>query len=148
MGRVSVEKNIEAFLILDIPGTKLVVGGSPQLEQLKRKYPEVVFTGPKFGENLAAHYTSGDVFVFPSLTDTLSLLMLEAMANGLPVAAFPVTGPFGALGGAKAACMDENLSKTVDQALQAPAKQARRHAENFSWNACTDQFLANLVHTS
>ncbi len=148
VGRVSVEKNIEAFLNLDIPGTKLVVGGGPQLKQLKRKYPEVVFTGPKFGEDLAAHYTSGDVFVFPSLTDTFGLVMLEAMASGLPVAAFPVTGPFDVLGGAKAAFMDENLSKAVDQALQAPAKQARRHAEKYSWSACTDQFLANLVHTS
>ena len=113
MGRVSAEKNIEAFLKLATPGTKLVVGGGPQLEQLKRNYPDAVFTGPKFGEDLAAHYTTGDVFVFPSLTDTFGLVMLEAMATGLHVAAFPVTGPFELLSGAKAAFTDANLSKAV-----------------------------------
>ncbi len=145
VGRVSVEKNIEAFLNLDLPGTKLVVGGGPQLEQLRQKHPEVVFTGPKCGEELAAHYTSGDVFVLPSLTDTFGLVMLEAMASGLPVAAYPVTGPLDVLGDTKAAFMDENLSKAVDQALQVTAKQARKHAEKYSWNACTDGFLENLV---
>ena len=148
VGRVSVEKNIEEFLNLDMPGTKLVVGGGPQLEPLRQKHPEVVFTGPKFGEDLAAHYTSGDVFVFPSLTDTFGLVMLEAMASGLPVAAYPVTGPLDVLGDTKAAFMDENLSKAVEQALQVTAKQARKHAEKYSWNACTDQFLQNLVRAS
>ncbi|HCQ81593.1 MAG TPA: alpha-mannosyltransferase [Rhodobiaceae bacterium] len=146
VGRVSVEKNIEAFLHLDMPGTKLVVGGGPQLDQLKQKYPDVVFTGPKFGEDLAAHYTSGDIFVFPSLTDTFGLVMLEAMASGLPVAAFSVTGPLDVLEGTDGAFMDEDLSKAVDKALRATSKKARKHAEKFSWEACTDQFLANLVH--
>jgi glycosyltransferase involved in cell wall biosynthesis len=148
VGRVSVEKNIEEFLNLDMPGTKLVVGGGPQLEPLRQKHPEVVFTGPKFGEDLAAHYTSGDVFVFPSLTDTFGLVMLEAMASGLPVAAYPVTGPLDVLGDTKAAFMDENLLKAVEQALQVTANQARKHAEKYSWNACTDQFLQNLVRAS
>ena len=114
VGRVSVEKNIEEFLNLDM--------------RLRQKYPEVVFTGPKFGEDLAAHYTSGDVFVFPSLTDTFG--MLEAMASGLPVAAFPVTGPLDVIGDTK--FMDENLSKAVEQALQVTDKQARKHAEKYS----------------
>ena len=95
---------------------------------LNWKYPEVVFTGPKFFDD----------FVFPSLTDTFGLVILEAMASGLPVAAFPATGPFDELSGAKAAFTDVNLSKAVDQALQAPAKQAHRHAEKYGWNACTD----------
>lgn len=148
VGRVSVEKNIEEFLNLDMPGTKLVVGGGPQLEPLRQKHHEVVFTGPKFGEDLAAHYTSGDVFVFRSLTDTFGLVMLEAMASGLPVAAYPVTGPLDVLGDTKAAFMDENLLKAVEQALQVTANQARKHAEKYSWNACTDQFLQNLVRAS
>ena len=148
VGRVSVEKNIEAFLNLGLPGTKLVVGGGPQLESLGQKHPEVVFAGPKFGEDLAAHCTSGDVFVFPSLTDTFGLVMLEAMASGLPVAAFPVTGPLNVLGDTKAAFMDDNLTKAVEQALQVTAKKARTHAEKHSWSACTDQFLQNLVRAS
>ena len=115
-----------------------MVSTGPQLEQLKRKYPEVVSTGSNFGADLVAYYTIGDVFVFPSLTDTFRLVMLETMASSLPVAAFPVIEPFEVLSGAKA----------VDQALQAPAKQVRRHTEKYSWNACTDQCLADLVHTS
>ena len=97
--------------------SKLVVGGGPQLEKLKSKYPEVTFTGPKFGEELAAHYRSGDVFVFPSKTDTFGLVMLEAMACGLPVAAYPVTGPLDVLAGCKAGKMNEDLAKAVKQAL-------------------------------
>lgn len=147
VGRVSVEKNIEAFLDLDMPGTKLVVGGGPQLSALQQKYPDVVFTGPKFGEDLAAHYASGDIFVFPSLTDTFGLVMLEAMASGLPVAAFPVTGPLDVLDGAKAGFMRENLSEATELAFAACAKDARKHAEKFSWEACAEQFLDNLVHT-
>ena len=105
---------------------------------LNWKYPEVVFTGPKFFDDFAAHHTSGDVFVFPSLTDTFGLVILEAMASGLPVAAFPATGPFDELSGAKAAFTDANLSKAVDQALQAPAKQPHRNAKKYGWDACTD----------
>lgn len=92
VGRVAVEKNIRAFLDLDLPGQKVVVGGGPQLDELKHKYPNVTFTGPKFGEDLARHYAAADVFVFPSLTDTFGLVVLEALSCGTPVAAFPVAG--------------------------------------------------------
>ncbi len=92
-GRVAVEKNLEAFLTLDLPGSKAVVGGGPQLDDLKRRYPDVTFTGPKFGDDLAEHYASADAFVFPSLTDTFGNVLLEALACGVPVAAFNVMGP-------------------------------------------------------
>ena len=92
-GRVAVEKNLEAFLSLDLPGTKAVVGGGPQLEDLKQRYPKAVFTGPRFGEDLAEHYASADAFVFPSMTDTFGNVLLEALACGVPVAAYNVMGP-------------------------------------------------------
>ena len=92
VGRVAVEKNIEAFLKLELPGTKVVIGSGPQLDELKRRYPAVCFTGPKFGKDLADHYASADVFVFPSLTDTFGNVILEALASGVPVAAFPSPG--------------------------------------------------------
>ena len=145
VGRVSVEKNIEAFLDLDVPGSKLVVGDGPQLNKLKSKYPHVTFVGAKFGEDLAAHYRSGDIFVFPSKTDTFGLVMLEAMACGLPVAAYPVTGPLDVLAGSKAGKMDEDLSKAVKAALKADPKAARDHALKFSWEACAKMFLSNLI---
>src|SRR6202000_2115674 len=93
VGRVAVEKNIEAFLATDLPGTKVIVGDGPQLHELSEKYPEAKFLGPKFGEDLASAYASADVFVFPSLTDTFGLVILEAMAAGTPVAAYPARGP-------------------------------------------------------
>lgn len=145
VGRVSVEKNIEAFLGLDIPGSKLVVGGGPQLKRLQSKYPDVTFTGPKFGNELAAHYCSGDIFVFPSQTDTFGLVMLEAMACGLPVAAYPVTGPIDVLEGCEAGKMNSDLTTATLQALKADGNSARSHALKFSWESCTEVFLSNLV---
>ncbi len=145
VGRVSVEKNIEAFLELDVPGSKLVVGDGPQLNKLKAKYPHVTFSGAKFGEDLAAHYRSGDIFVFPSKTDTFGLVMLEAMACGLPVAAYPVTGPLDVLADSEAGKMHADLSKAVDAALGADPKTARDHALKFSWEACANMFLSNLI---
>lgn len=145
VGRVSVEKNIKAFLDLDIAGSKLVVGGGPQLNSLRSAYPDVTFTGPKFGAELAAHYVSGDVFVFPSQTDTFGLVMLEAMACGLPVAAYPVTGPLDVLQNSKAGFMDDDLAIAVEKALRADKKTARQHAQGFSWSACADIFMTNLV---
>ncbi|HET6970154.1 MAG TPA: glycosyltransferase family 1 protein, partial [Phenylobacterium sp.] len=102
VGRVAVEKNIEAFVGLDLPGTKVVVGPGPQLDELKVKYPEVVFKGPKSGAELAAHYACADVFVFPSLTDTFGLVIPEAMAAGTPVAAYPAPGPIDLIPGSGA----------------------------------------------
>lgn len=104
VGRVAVEKNIGAFLDLDLPGRKVVVGGGPQMDELKRRYPTVTFTGPKFGEELARHYAAADVFVFPSLTDTFGLVVLEALACGTPVAAYPVAGPRDVIGDARWVC--------------------------------------------
>lgn len=117
----------------------------PQLEKLKSKYPDVTFTGPKFGEELAAHYRSGDVFVFPSKTDTFGLVMLEATACGLPVDAYPVTGPLDVLADCTAGEMNEDLAKAVKQALTADSQAARDHALKFSWEACTKIFLSNLT---
>jgi glycosyltransferase involved in cell wall biosynthesis len=105
VGRVAVEKNIEAFLALDLPGSKVVVGPGPQLEELKTKYPQVVFTGSKQGEELAQHYRSADAFVFPSLTDTFGLVILEAMASGTPVAAYPAPGPIDLIPGSGAGAL-------------------------------------------
>jgi glycosyltransferase involved in cell wall biosynthesis len=144
VGRVAIEKNIEAFLKLDKPGTKVVVGDGPQLALLQRKYPNVVFTGAKQGEELARHFAAADVFVFPSLTDTFGLVLLEAMACGVPVAAYPVPGPLDVIGDAPVGCLDKDLSRAIDEALKASPENCRAHAETFSWAACTEQFLSNV----
>jgi glycosyltransferase involved in cell wall biosynthesis len=144
VGRVAVEKNIEAFLRLNKPGTKLVVGDGPQLALLQKKYPSVVFAGAKQGEELARHFAAADVFVFPSLTDTFGLVLLEALASGIPVAAFPVPGPLDVIGEAPVGCLDHDLSRAVDVALTRDPAACRAHAETFSWAACTQQFLANV----
>ena len=147
VGRVAVEKNIRAFLDLDLPGSKVVVGGGPQLAKLKRLYPGVAFTGPRHGEALARCYAAGDVFVFPSLTDTFGLVILEALACGTPVAAFPVTGPKDVLGNAAEPVggVDRDLRAAALQALQADRAACRRHAERFAWRACADIFLSHLA---
>ncbi|MDG3442318.1 glycosyltransferase family 4 protein [Nitrospirillum amazonense] len=144
VGRVAVEKNIEAFLSLDLPGTKVVVGGGPQLDELKAKYPAAQFVGPKHGEELAKHYAAGDVFVFPSRTDTFGLVLLEALASGVPVAAYPVPGPLDVLAGSDVAVLDEDLRKAALAALEIPGDKCRRHALTFSWSASAAQFLNNL----
>ena len=145
VGRVAVEKNIEAFLALKQPGTKLVVGDGPQLRELARKYPDVVFAGVKEGEELAKYFAAADVFVFPSLTDTFGLVILEALASGVPVAAYPVAGPLDVIGNAPVGCLDQDLGTAVRKALGASPEACRAHAENFSWQACTRQFLANVA---
>lgn len=144
VGRVAVEKNIQAFLALDLPGTKLVVGDGPQLDELRRKYADVVFAGAKVGEELAAHYSAASVFVFPSRTDTFGLVLLEALASGVPVAAYPVPGPLDVIGAAPAGVLSEDLAEAARQALAIPAETCRTHALTFSWQACTRQFLDNL----
>lgn len=144
VGRVAVEKNIEAFLGLDLPGTKLVVGGGPSLERLKAEYTDVTFLGPKQGEELATLFASADVFVFPSRTDTFGLVLLEALASGTPVAAYPVTGPIDVIGDAPVGVLDADLRTAALKALDVSREECRAYAENFSWAASTDQFLSYL----
>jgi glycosyltransferase involved in cell wall biosynthesis len=148
VGRVAVEKNIEAFLALDLPGSKVVVGPGPQLDELKAKYPRVVFTGSKQGEELARHYRCADVFVFPSLTDTFGLVILEAMASGTPVAAYPAPGPIdlipGSGAGALALTATEGLREACLQCLDLDRGAVRAFAEKFSWRACAEDFVKNL----
>ena len=144
VGRVAVEKNIEAFVELDLPGTKVVVGDGPQLESLKAKYPEVVFAGGKYGEELAAHFANADVFVFPSLTDTFGLVILEAMAAGTPVAGYNVPGPRDLIPGSKAGAVNDDLKTACMEALTMLREDARAYAETYSWRACAEQFINNL----
>jgi glycosyltransferase involved in cell wall biosynthesis len=145
VGRVAVEKNIEAFLALSLPGTKLVVGDGPLLSDLRRRYRKrVVFAGAKDGEELARHYAASDVFVFPSRTDTFGLVLLEALASGLPVAAFPVAGPLDVIDGSGTGVLDEDLAAACHRALAIPAERCVRYAQRFSWEACAQQFLENL----
>jgi glycosyltransferase involved in cell wall biosynthesis len=147
VGRVAVEKNIGAFLDLDLPGSKVVVGGGPRLASLRREYPAVTFTGPRYGEELARAYAGADVFVFPSLTDTFGLVILESLACGTPVAAFPVTGPKDVLTGA-AGCVgaiNADLRQAALDALQGDRQACRAHAELYSWRACAELFLSHLM---
>jgi glycosyltransferase involved in cell wall biosynthesis len=144
VGRVSVEKNIEAFLKLDLPGSKVVVGSGPALEELHQKYPNVVFTGPKFGEELARHYADADVFVFPSFTDTFGLVILEAAATGTPVAAYVAPGPKDILPNTDAGIVDMDLRKACLEALKLRREDARALAEKYSWRACAEEFRRNL----
>lgn len=145
VGRVAVEKNIGAFLDLDLPGRKVVVGGGPQLDELRRKYPAVTFTGPKFGDDLARHYAAADVFVFPSLTDTFGLVVLEALACGTPVAAFPVAGPRDVIGDAPVGVLNENLRTAALAALELSRERCRSFGLANNWDRSVAQFLANLA---
>ena len=144
VGRVAVEKNIEAFLSLDIPGEKWVVGDGPAMNHLKEKYPNTKYFGVINHPTLADMYRKADVFVFPSKTDTFGLVLLEAMACGLPVAAYPVTGPIDVLGNSLAGVMDNDLQQACLQALNIPRSVARAHAELFSWKVASEQFLKHL----
>ncbi|MBI3446430.1 MAG: glycosyltransferase family 1 protein [Magnetospirillum sp.] len=144
VGRVAVEKNIEAFLRLDLPGTKAVVGDGPQLEEMKRRFPKVHFAGARFAEDLARHYAAADVFVFPSRTDTFGLVLLEALASGLPVAAYPVPGPNDVIGTSPAGILDDDLGMAAEAALRIDPGLCRDHALGFSWEACARQFIDNL----
>ncbi len=145
VGRVAVEKNISAFLALDLPGSKLVVGDGPQMDSLKKKHPEVHFAGAQFGEDLARHYAAGDVFVFPSLTDTFGLVLIEALASGLPVAAYPVTGPRDVLAGAPVGVLDNDLRAAALAALKLDPAACRTFAERYSWRGSAEQFHRNLA---
>ena len=144
IGRVSVEKNIEAFLQLDLPGSKVIVGGGPALDELKAKYAKVRFTGPKFGEELARHYADADVFVFPSLTDTFGLVLLEAMATGTPVAGYDAPGPRDIVPGTGAGFVNNDLKQAALDALKCDRAVTRSVAERYSWRACAEEFRRNL----
>lgn len=144
VGRVAVEKNLEDFLKLDLPGTKYVVGDGPAREELERKYPGVRWAGAKHGEDLARYYAAADVFVFPSRSDTFGLVLLEALASGVPVAAYPVPGPLDVINGSEVGCLNEDLKQAVETALALPADKCREYALTFSWKASAEQFLSNL----
>jgi glycosyltransferase involved in cell wall biosynthesis len=144
VGRVAVEKNIESFLELDLPGTKVVVGDGPSREALTAKYPNVVFAGARFGEDLAAFFAAADVFVFPSLTDTFGLVILEAMAAGAPVAAYPAPGPIDLIPGSNAGFCGEDLRQACLDCLDLDRKLVRAYAERFSWRASAEEFVRNL----
>jgi len=145
VGRVAVEKNIEAFLDLQVDAEKWVVGDGPALATLKTSYPDAVFHGMKEKEALPSYYGKADIFVFPSKTDTFGLVLLEAMACGLPVAAYPVTGPIDVVGNSNAGVLHDDLSIAVHEALTLSRQDARAHAETFSWAKATDIFENLLV---
>jgi len=144
VGRIAVEKNMEAFLKVDTPGTKVVVGHGPQLEELQERYPDVVFTGSKFGEDLARYFADADVFVFPSWTDTFGLVILESMACGTPVAAFPAHGPKDIIPGSNAGVVSEDLKEAMEACLTLDRDQTRAYAEQYSWRRCAEDFVKNL----
>ena len=154
VGRIAVEKNLAAFLDADVAGSKVVVGDGPALAELRAANPAVLFTGALHGPALAAAYAAADVFVFPSLTDTFGLVMIEALACGVPVAAFPVAGPLDVVGadgrglrGGSAAvgAVDDDLASAIGRALSADPADCAAYARSFSWDACVDQFLAGLA---
>ena len=143
-GRLAPEKQLETFLALDLPGSKVLVGDGPSAEPLRRAYPDSHFLGIRTGEDLARTYASADVFVFPSRTDTFGMVLLEAMASGLPVAALPVPGPLDVIGASGAGVLDSDLAAACRAALAIPREAARAHAETFTWAKATEQFLANV----
>ncbi|MCB2073399.1 MAG: glycosyltransferase family 1 protein [Novosphingobium sp.] len=152
VGRVAPEKNLEAFLDADVAGTKVVVGDGPSLDDLRQRYPQAFFPGALSGEMLAAAYRTADCFVFPSLTDTFGLVIIEALASGVPVAAYPVTGPIDILGAdgcgidgdlvAPAGVLDDDLTGAIEGALRLDREAAKALGARFTWEAATDQFLS------
>lgn len=144
VGRVAIEKNIEAFLNSDQPGSKVVVGDGPALAGLKARYPDVHFAGRKSGRELAGYYAGADVFVFPSKTDTFGLVIIEALACGTPVAAYPVTGPIDILT-ARSGAMNPDIDIAIQRALRLDSVNCIAHGERFGWDASASQFLSGLV---
>lgn len=144
VGRVAVEKNIPAFLNIDLPGTKVIVGDGPNLEEYRRKYPAVAFLGKKEGEALAEIFADADVFVFPSLTDTFGIVLLEALSCGTPVAAYRVTGPKDVIENGVTGVLSEDLRQACLDALAIPRENCRAFALRHSWSAAARQFLDNV----
>jgi 1,2-diacylglycerol 3-alpha-glucosyltransferase/glucuronosyltransferase len=145
VGRVAVEKNLDAYLSAELPGTKVVVGDGPGSEKLARRYPDARFIGYRFGDDLAQCLSSADVFVFPSRTDTFGLVMLEAMACGTPVAAYPVTGPIDVVRDGYSGVLDDDLAAAALAALALDRGNARRAALERTWERATQQFVSHLV---
>ena len=145
VGRVAVEKNLEAFLSLDLPGSKVVIGDGPQRAELERRYPKVRFLGEKKGRELSAHFAAADVFVFPSLTDTFGVVQLEALACGTPVAAFPVTGPLDVIADHPVGALDPDLGRACIRALEMSRDACRSFALERSWENSARQFIGNLT---
>lgn len=145
VGRVAPEKNLAAFLALDLPGTKLVVGDGPARAKLEKRFPQARFVGYKTGAELASHYQRSDVFVFPSRTETFGLVMLEAMACGVPVAAFPVRGPLDVVKDPATGVLDVDLRRAALKALELERAKGRAYAEQFPWEASCERFLSHLV---
>lgn len=145
-GRVAVEKNIEAFLKLDLPGTKFVVGDGPLLDRLIHTFPEVRFVGAKKGDELAKYYAAADVFIFPSRTDTFGIVMLEALACGVPVVGYPVRGPVDIIKPGVTGYVANNLQTAALRALELDPHECRAFAERFSWGKSAERFINNLVH--
>lgn len=145
VGRVSIEKNLEAFLSLDLDGTKVIVGDGPLLNRYKAKYPEVQFLGTKKGLDLAKIYASADVFVFPSKTDTFGIVQIESMASGTPVAAYPVAGPKDIIQNGINGSMDEDLLTAIQNCKSISRESCRKFALEMSWGKTTEVFLENLI---
>ena len=145
VGRVAVEKNIESFLSLHLPGTQYVVGDGPSFKRLKAVYPDVRFVGAKHGKELARYYAASDVFVFPSLTDTFGIVMLEAMACGLPVAGYPVRGPMDIVQNGITGFLDQDLRTAALKALEIDPQACRRFARQHTWQKSARCFVGNLV---
>ncbi len=145
VGRVAVEKNIEAFLELDLPGSKVIVGDGPQRKQLEAKYPKTHFVGTKRNAELAEYFAAADVFVFPSRTDTFGLVLLEALASGVPVAAYPVTGPLDVIGDAPVGVLHDDLQQAALAALKLDPELCREFAMKYTWQKSMLQFQNNLA---
>jgi 1,2-diacylglycerol 3-alpha-glucosyltransferase/glucuronosyltransferase len=143
VGRVAVEKNLEAFLSLDLPGTKVVIGDGPQEPELRRRFPDAVFLGHLEGEQLAGHLAAADVFVFPSKTDTFGIVQLEALACGVPVAAYPVTGPRDVIGNHPVGVLDTDLRRACLGALSVARSDCRAFALDRTWEMSARQFLGH-----
>jgi glycosyltransferase involved in cell wall biosynthesis len=146
VGRVAVEKNLEAFLDLDLPGTKVIVGDGPARAALARKYPQAVFLGARQGKELAEAYAAADVFVFPSKTDTFGLVLLEALASGLPVAAFPVTGPRDVIGNEPVGALNDDLRIACLTAVTISPQACLAFAARHTWEASARVFVENITN--
>jgi glycosyltransferase involved in cell wall biosynthesis len=144
VGRVAVEKNLPAFLDLDLPGSKVIVGEGPEFARLKAKYPRAHFLGHRPGDELAQIYASSDVFVFPSRTDTFGNVIVEALASGTPVAGFPVTGPIDIVGDGVGGAVSEDLRQAALDALMVDRATARERAMRYTWTACAEMYMDNI----